>query len=421
MKFLNSVRSSFTPLRFANFRHYLAGQSVSLIGTWMQATAQGWVVWELTHSPAALGTVAMLSTLPILLFGPMTGVWADRLDRRKLLIGSQTVAMLLAFSLAFLVQTGLVQLWHIYVLSFLLGIVSAVDFPAQQAFIGDLTGMGEVRKAVVVNAMVMQVSRMVGPALAGFVVGSLGAAVAFGINGLSFVAVIISLMVVRSQQVRRPSSGNFLTEFTEGLRFIRTQPRLQDVILYTVFVTFFGLSVMNILAAVADRVLHGQADTLGLLMAASGAGALVGAIVVVPIVQGFARTGIILGLCCAWAGTWFVFFSLSTWLPLSMLCLFIVSLTVPAVITTASGLLQTMAPPTMRARLLSVFTMVSFGIQPLASLVLGYSAQHLGPALAIRINGVAMVAAVLLLLGLRPALRRWESTPMVAAAVEVAP
>ena len=230
---------------------------------------------------------------------------------------------------------------------------------------------------------------------------------------------IISLIVVRSQQVRRPSTGNSWTEFTEGLRFIRTQPRLQDVILYTVFVTFFGLSVMNILAAVADRVLHGQADTLGLLMAASGAGALVGAIVVVPIVQGFTRTGIVLGLCCAWAGTWFVFFSFSTWLPLSMLCLFIVSLTVPAVITTASGLLQTMAPPTMRARLLSVFTMVSFGIQPLASLVLGFSAQHLGPALAIRINGVAMVAAVLLLLSLRPALRRWESTQMVAAVVEV--
>lgn len=408
MAFLRTLRASFTPLRLPNFRHYLAGQVVSMIGTWMQVTAQGWVVWELSHSAAALGTVAMLASLPILLFGPLAGVLADRLDRRKLLIGTQMVAMFLAFALALLVQLGHIQLWHIYILSFLLGTVTAVDFPTQQAFIGDLTGMGEVRKAVVVNAMIIQVSRMVGPALAGFVIGALGAAVAFWINGISFIAVIISLLMVRAHQVRRPTSGNPWAEFFEGLRFIGKQPRLQDLILYTVFVTFFGLAVMNILPAVADQVLKGRADTLGLLLAASGAGALTGALIVVPYVQAARRTGVVLGLCCAWAGLWYMAFSFSTLLPVSMLCLFITALTVPAIITTASGLLQTMSPPMMRARLLSTFTMVSFGIQPVASLVLGYSAQHFGPSMAIRLNGLLLMACALMLLTARPALRHWE-------------
>ena len=168
---------SFLPLRNWNLSVYLSGQAISLIGTWMQVTAQAWVVWSLTHSTAALGVVAMLGTLPILLLGPWTGVWADTLDRRRLLIVSQTSAMVLAITLALLVQTGVIQVWHVYVLATLLGIVTALDMPTQQAFIGDLSGMEQLRQAVVINNMLFQVSRMIGPALAGLVVARLGAAV----------------------------------------------------------------------------------------------------------------------------------------------------------------------------------------------------------------------------------------------------
>src|SRR5262249_35057421 len=151
---------SFTPLRLPNLRIYLIGQAISLLGTWMQVTAQGWLVWELSHSEVALGIVSMLGSLPLLLFGLWAGVWADRLDRRKVLIGTQAVAMILAFILAALVWTNTVQLWHVYVLSFLLGCVTALDFPAQQAFLGDLASMTNVRKAIILNAMIFQIGRM---------------------------------------------------------------------------------------------------------------------------------------------------------------------------------------------------------------------------------------------------------------------
>jgi len=196
---------SFSPLRIRDFRVYLLGQAVSLVGTWLQVTAQGWVVWVISQSPSQLGIVAMLSTLPILLLGRWTGVWADKLDRRKLLLATATSAMVLAFILATLVQTSRIQLWHLYILSLLLGIVTAIDLPAQQAFLGDLSGMGQVRRAVNLNTMIVQASRMVGPALAGFIIASLGTATAFWLNGISFAAVIASLLAIQSHQARTVS------------------------------------------------------------------------------------------------------------------------------------------------------------------------------------------------------------------------
>src|SRR2546427_967893 len=187
--------ASFLPLRNRNLRVYLGGQAISLIGTWMQVTAQAWVVWSLSHSTAALGVVAMLGTLPILLLGPWTGVWADTLDRRRLLIVSQTSAMVLAITLALLVQTGVIQVWHVYVLATLLGIVTALDMPTQQAFIGDLSGMEQLRQAVVINNMLFQVSRMIGPALAGVVVARLGAAGAILPDRARFLPVLAPLVI----------------------------------------------------------------------------------------------------------------------------------------------------------------------------------------------------------------------------------
>ncbi len=245
-EWIQAFRDSFSPLRNLNLRYYLSGQAVSLIGTWLQMTAQGWVVWEISHSTVALGITGMLGTLPILLFGPWAGVLADRLDRRKVLVGTQTVAMLLAFALAVLTQLHLVQLWHVYVLSAVLGIVTALDFPSQQAFIGDMAGMGEVRRAVVLNAMIVQVSRTLGPALAGFIIGALGAASAFWLNGVSFLVVIGSLLMVRSSQVRKFGKADPLREFWEGLRFIGSQARLVDLILFVVVQTFLGLTILNI-------------------------------------------------------------------------------------------------------------------------------------------------------------------------------
>lgn len=412
---LGTFLGSFEPFRQRNFAIYLSGQAVSLVGTWLQVTAQGWVVWELTHSEAALGIVASFSTLPLLFFGPFAGTIADRLDRRKLLIATQVTAMMLAFILAVLVQTQRVQLWHVYLLAFALGIVSALDFPTQQAFLGDLAGMQLVRKAVNLNAMFLQVSRILGPAFAGFIIATLGTATAFWLNGASFIAVIVSLMVVRAHQVRHTGGGNPLQHFASALRFVRTQPRLQDLLALTILVTFFGLSVLNIMPAFASEVLRGDAQTLGYLLAASGAGALVSVIFVIPFVQAAKRTGIVLSGAVIWMGFWLFIASQTRTLPLAMGAIALLSVGAPAVIATSLGIAQLMAPPDMRARLVSLFIMVSFGMQPVASLYVGYTAQFFGVATAVLLNGILLLTGGLLVLLLRAPFRAWSAAPQAAA------
>ena len=407
-RFWQSFTEGFSPLKIRNFRIYIIGQVVSLVGTWLQVTAQGWVVWELSHSEAALGIVNMLATLPLLLLGPWAGVLADRADRRRLLVFTQAGAMMLAFVLALLTGLQVIQLWHVYVLALCLGVMTSLDLPAQQAFLGELSGMAGVRKAFNMNAMAIQVSGSLGPALAGFSVARFGAALAFGLNGISFLAVIVSLLLVRSSQVRNASKRRALGQLADGLRYVRSQPRLQDLILLVVLVTFFALSSLNILPSFAGEVLGGGADTLGFLLAASGAGALIGTMFIVPTIQSTRRLGLALSGAVMWIGGWFLVFSFTRQLPLSMLALFCGSLGAPAVIATSLGMAQVMAPLEMRARLISLLTMVSFGMQPLAALLIGFSAENLGTALAIRLNGLMLILVVGLVLVWRVDLRQWE-------------
>jgi len=408
-KALLAIGESFAPLRERNLRTYLGGQAISLLGTWMQITAQAWVVWELTRSTVALGTVAMLNQLPYLVLGPWAGVWADRLDRRRLLIATQTVAMLGAFVFAALVQTERIAMWHIYALSLVLGCSATLDMPAQQAFIGDLAGVGNLPKAIILNAMGFHISRMLGPALAGWVIASVGTAPAFWANGASFLAVIGSLFVVRAKQVRKVRSGSALREFAEGVRYVWREPRLFDMLVFTILMTLFAISNAQIFPAISTEVLHGGPRTLGNLMGASGLGALMASLVIVPQVQRVKRTGRALALCVAWSGLGYVLLSVSHWALLSVAAVFFASLTIPPVMTTAMVVLQMRSPEDMKARLLSARIMLSFGVQPFASLLVGWGAHVLGSPMMIRLNGLVLIAGAGALLLFRPELRTWEA------------
>jgi MFS family permease len=400
--------SSFQAFDNRNFRIYIGGQTLSLIGTWMQATAQSWVVWQLTHSPAALGLVAMLSSLPNLVGSPWASVWADRLDRRKVLIFTQAVSMLLAFVLAMLVQTGTVQLWHVYALSLALGLVSALDLPAQNAFLGDLSGVQMLKQSFVWNASAIQVGRMVGPSIAGWLIGTLGVTSSFWVNGISFLGVIATLVAVRADQKRQPATGSPLDDFREGVAFMRKDPRIQDLMILTAFIWLFGFANTQIIPAIATDYLHGGPEVLGLLMSAFGAGALVSSLFMVPLVQAVPRTGFALSLAVIWAGLWFTLFSFSRWLPLSLISMFFAAIAQPVVMAVSKPMLQMLAPRQMAARLMGVHIMVSFGLQPISALVTGYTAQVLGSPVAVRANGLLMVAGALLLLVVHPELIRWE-------------
>src|SRR5881296_547994 len=377
---------SLSPLRIRSVRIYLSGQVISLIGIWMQQTAQSWVVWELSHSGTALGIAAMLAFLPTFFLGPWMGVFADRWDRRKVLIAT------------------------------LLGIVSALDFPSTQAFIGDIAGMSRVREAIILNTSIFQVSRMIGPALAGWGIGYLGVASAFWINGVTFLAVIASLLAIRGNQLRRTSTGRPLQEFREGLSFLRKETRAQDLLAFSVMVTFFGISSIIILPAVVSLVFGGGADMLGFLLAASGAGALVGALFLTPLAQRARRTGSMLAANVVWSGVWLVLFSFSRTFAYAAIAIFFVSLTIPVVLTTANGLLQILAPPDMRGRVLSIFLMISFGAQPIAALLIGIAADAFTPMGAVLLNGVLMVVVAGALVALRSGLLSWEARATIAGA-----
>jgi predicted MFS family arabinose efflux permease len=242
-------------------------------------------------------------------------------------------------------------------------------------------------------------------------VGALGAATAFWINGVSFIAVIFSLLLVKSSQVKKTGESQPLKEFWEGLQFIGSQPRLTDLIIFAVIITFLAFPIINIYPAVASDILKGDATTLGWLLASSGAGSLVATIFLAPIVQAQKRIGAVIGGLVLWMGVWFTLFSISTSLPFSLLCSFLGSMSAPLVMTTALGLIQQLSPATMRARLLSTFVMVSFGFQPFASLFVGFSADKLGTPIAILVNGIIMIVAVGVLFAARPALFRWEVNP----------
>ncbi|MEI7847377.1 MAG: MFS transporter [Chloroflexota bacterium] len=404
-----TIVQGFSPLKLVNFRIYISGQAVSLIGTWLQITAQSWVVWELSHSETALGLVAMLGALPTLLIGPWAGVIADRLNRRWLLIFTQLGMMLLAFILATLVQLKVVQIWHVYTLSAMLGIFSALDFPTQQAFLGDLSGMGEVRKAVNMNAMFLQASRMIGPALAGWVIAKWGVSTAFWLNGISFMAVIVSLLAVRASQNKRPQTGNSVFgDLREGMHFLGGQPRIQDLLILSICMTLLALSIMTMMPAFASENLRGDASTLGLLLAASGAGALTSVIFIMPIAQSRQRVGLVMSLAILWAGFWLIALSFTHWLVLAMVCLFALSFSLPLVVAMSMGLIQVLAPGEMRARLLSLFTMVSFGLQPFSALLVGGASERFGVAIVAATNGTILVIAGLGMIFLRQGLRQWQ-------------
>jgi MFS family permease len=410
---IQTYTRSFNPLKNRNLRIYLGGQAISLLGTWMQATAQSWVVWELTHSESSLGIVVMLNSLPLFLLAPWAGGFADRFNRRMILLVTQTIAMLLAFTLAFLVQTHLVQVWHIYIFAFILGVVGALDFPAQQAFIGDLSGMSQVRQAVTLNIMGLQVARMLGPAIAGILLKAVGSAAAFWINGVSFMFVLLSIFMVKSHQQEIHKRGSGRGQFRETLDYIRSQPRMVDLLIFASLATFFGFSIMNILPAVADNVLHGDSQTFGLLFGSSGAGALISTLFLLPLSQSAKRIGRIVGGAAIWMGIFYLLLSRSTWLPLSMVSIFLVSLGAPLVVTTGLGVMQLLAPGDMRARIISLFTMLTFGLQPISSLFIGFTAEVFGVQTIILINSICLVTGAVLMLIFRNGLLQWELKPQV--------
>jgi MFS family permease len=357
----------------------------------MQQTAQAWLVWELTHKATALGIVALLSQVPFFLFGPWVGSFADQYSRKKILLITQLLAMLSAFCLAILIQTHILLLWHVYVLAFVLGTVTAFNTTAEQTFIGDIAGPGKIQKAIALNNAINQLSRFIGPAIAGWLIGGAGMVAAFWLNGASVIVSIVCILLIKVKEESAKPELSGLTSFINDLQFIGKQKLLRLIILFGAIQAFFGMSIVQLLPAIASKVLKGNANTLGSLVGAAGAGAFVGTVFVLPFLSQLKKPCIVIGSAVVWAGCWYCLFSFSKNLPLSMLCQFMASLGAANVLTLSIGLAQELTPLNMRAGIISTFMMAIFGLQPIAAFLMGRSADFFGLHATILTDGVSMI------------------------------
>jgi MFS family permease len=407
------LKDSFKVLEIKNVRIYMFGQSISLVGDWMQQTAQAWLVWQLTHKATALGIVALLSQAPFFVFGPWVGSFADRYSRKTILLVTQIMAMLFAFCLAFLLQTHTLLLWHVYLLALLLGAVTAFNTTAEQAFIGDIAGPGKIQKAIALNNSINQLSRFIGPALAAWLIGSVGIVAAFWLNGLSVIVSIVCIVLIKPTEDRAKPELTGWKSFRRGLAFIGRERLLRLILLLGAIQAFFGLSIVQLQPAIASKVLKGGANTLGSLVGAAGAGAFIGTVLVLPFLSRLKKPCISIGGAVIWAGCWYVLFSFSTSLGLSMFCQFMASLGAANVLTLSVGLAQELTPSIMRASIISTFMMMIFGLQPLASYLVGRAADLYGLHATILVNGLVMVvlAASLLMIPLLHRLKTPVSAP----------
>ena len=378
-----------------NYRLFFAGQAISLVGTWMQQVAQGWLVLQLTHDPLWLGLVSLAQFGPVIVLGLFGGVIADQLPKRKTLIATQTSAMLLAFALFGLSALHIVQVWHVLVLAGLLGITNAFDMPARQSFAVEMVGRDDVANAVALNSALFNASRIVGPAAAGLLIGAFDISIAFLINGLSFIAVIVSDLAMRDGELRavqqnpRPRNwSEVVANLAEGADYVRRTPIVLLAVTVIGLAATFGMNFTVLVPPLADSVLHVGASGYGFLMAASGIGATSAALWVAfqrrpgprPIVLG----AITLGLAS-------IVLALSTNFFLSLVSIGIAGAGGIAMAVTANTTIQLAVPDHLRGRVISVYTTIFSGSVPAGGLLMGAIASAWGVPVALFVGAVLTV------------------------------
>jgi MFS family permease len=383
---------TFDSLRIRNYRLYFAGQVVSVSGSWMQRVAQAWLVYHLSGSGLALGVVTGLQFLPVLVAGAWGGVLADRFDKRRLLLLTQTAMGLLALALGLLTISGLVQLWMVYLLALALGVVTASDNPARQAFVMELVGRSHVMNAVSLNSAVFTLARIVGPAVAGLLINAVGTGWCFLVNALSFGGVLVALAAMRRQELLpwEPSDrsrGGVL----EGLRYAWSSLDLRVPLLLMAVVGTLALNFSVILPLMASQTFHGDAGTYGLLFSTLGVGSLLGALITAGRREPSRRL-LLLSLLAFGLFMLAAAVAPSLWLELAML----VPLGVAAVIfqATSNSTLQVNTDPALRGRVMALYSVVFMGTTPIGAPIVGLVSQAAGPRAGLALGGAAVLLTV---------------------------
>jgi MFS family permease len=378
-------------LRHRNFQLFFSGQLISLTGTWMQSVAQSWLVYRLTGSALLLGSVGFASQIPVFLFAPLGGIAADRYNRRQIVIGTQIASMLLAFALAALTLLDRVQVWHVFVLASLLGIVNAFDIPGRQSFLVDMVGKDDLMNAIALNSSMFNGARVIGPAVAGILVAKIGEGWCFFANAVSYIAVIIGLLLMRVHSPARVSMGSPLEHMMEGFRFVERTAPIRALLLLLGVVSLVGMPYIVLMPIFADQILHGGARGLGILMGATGVGALLGALTL-AFRNGVKGLGRWVAWCCAGFGSSLIVFSLSHKFWISVILLLPVGYAMMLQMACSNTLIQVMVPDALRGRVMAVYSMMFMGMAPIGALLGGALADRLGAPVTVAIGGLASVA-----------------------------
>lgn len=388
------ARGTFAALRHRNFRLFFAGHLLSMVGTWMQTTAMGWLVLELTDSALLLGLVTAAGSLPVLLFTLYAGVLADRVDKRRVIVAAQAAAAVLALVLAVLTGTGHVTVPLILALVFLLGTAGAFEIPTRQSFFVELVGQEDLTSAIALNSSAFSASRVVGPAFAGALLGSVGVAACFYLNAVSYLAVIAGLLAIRLPPFRVPErTASTLTNLREGFAFIRADRPVRTLVWTIAALSVFGFPYAMLLPVFARDVLHVGAPGLGWLLAASGSGALAGGITLSTLAGRVRRGRLVLGACLVFAllvGA----FALSRSFALSLVLLAGAGFCMILTNASVNALLQSLVPDRLRGRVMSVYVFMFLGMAPLGSLQAGALARWFGAPAGLAAGAAALALVV---------------------------
>jgi MFS family permease len=389
------VSTRFRALQHRNFQLFFGGQLTSLIGTWMQSTAQLWLVYKLTGSAALLGIFGFANQIPILVLASIGGYVGDRYNRWYGVMVTQTVSMLLAFALAGLTLSGAIKVWELILIAFLSGIVNAFDVPIRQAFLVQMVGKEDLPNAIALNSSIFNGARVVGPAMAGATIAWFDAhhvrsseGWCFVLNGVSFLAVIGALLAMRIKKiVIKPPLGSPFQNFIEGFRFAMADGPIRSALLLLSMLSLFGLQYSVFLPIFAGDILHGGARGFGLLMSAAGVGAVLGALQFASrtTYKGLAKWIAAMSVICS---TGLVIFSQSHYFWLSAAVLFVVGFAATSQMAATNTTVQNRVPDELRGRMMAVYATMFMGVQPIGSLLAGGLAKHIGAPMTLAVFGI---------------------------------
>lgn len=402
-----NLRAILRSFNHRNYRLFFLGQLVSLSGTWIQIVAMSWLVYRLTNSAFMLGLVTFFSQVPSFFFAPFAGVYIDRWNKHRTLIFTQTIAMLQAFTLAALALSGSIQIWHIMLLSIVLGLTTAFDMPVRQAFVIDLIeDRKDLGNAIALNSSLVNITRLIGPAIAGIIVAKFGEGICFMINGITFIAVIIALLFMRIKKttiinVRKHG----FSELKEGFKYSFGFPPIRDTLILLAVLSFAIMQYTVLMPVFAKDILKGGSDTLGFLMASTGVGALIGGIYLASR-KSVLGLGKIMTISAFLFGVTIIIFAFSKNFILSMVILLFAGIGFIVLIAASNTILQTITDDDKRGRVMSFFTMAFMGMAPFGSLAAGAIADRIGGPMTIMISGIITFICGVALIVRLPKLRK---------------